>query len=105
MHLKIIFNSIFCFTFLIVFRSESEVAQCVQLSVTPQSMGFSRPEYWSGQPFPSLGALHNPGIEPRSPALQKDSLPAEPRGKPCFSKRDVQFAILKERGMLLHNLL
>ena len=39
-------------------------------------------EYWSGQPFPSPGHLLNPGIEPRSPALQVDSLPAEPQGKP-----------------------
>ena len=44
--------------------------------------GFFRPEYWSGEPFPSSGDLPNPGIEPRSPALQKDSLPAEPPGKP-----------------------
>ena len=43
--------------------------------------GFSRPEYWSGQPFPSPGDLANPGIEPRSPALQADSLPVEPPGK------------------------
>ena len=41
-------------------------------------MEFSRPEYWSGWPFPSPGDLPNPGIEPRSPALQVDSLPAEP---------------------------
>ena len=45
-------------------------------------MEFSRPEYWSGQPFPSPGDLPNPGIEPRSPAWQEDSLPAEPQGKP-----------------------
>ena len=45
-------------------------------------MEFSRPEYWSGQPFPSPGDLPNPGNEPRSPALQADSLPAEPQGKP-----------------------
>ena len=45
-------------------------------------MRFSRPEYWSGEPFPSPGDLGNPGIEPRSPALQVDSLPAEPQGKP-----------------------
>ena len=45
-------------------------------------MGFSRPEYWSGQPFPSPGDLPNPEIEPRSPTLQADSLPAEPPGKP-----------------------
>ena len=45
-------------------------------------MEFSRPECWSGQPFPSLGDLPNPGIEPRSPTLQADSSPAEPEGKP-----------------------
>ena len=45
-------------------------------------MEFSRPEYWSGKLFPSPGDLPNPGIEPRSPALRVDSLPAEPQGKP-----------------------
>ena len=45
-------------------------------------MEFSRPEYWSAWPFPSPGDLPNPGIEPRSPALGADSLPAEPQGKP-----------------------
>ena len=45
-------------------------------------MEFSKPEYWSGQPFPSPGDLPNPGIKPRSPTLQLDSLPAEPQGKP-----------------------
>ena len=52
------------------------------LPQTIQSMGFSRPEHWSGQPFPSPGDLPDPGIKPRSPALQADSLPAEPPGKP-----------------------
>ena len=47
-----------------------------------QSMEFSRPGYWSGKPFPSPGDLPNPGIEPRSPSLQADSLPAEPQGTP-----------------------
>ena len=45
-----------------------------------KSMEFSRPVYWSGEPFPSQGDLPNPGIETRSPALQADSLPAEPQG-------------------------
>ena len=44
-------------------------------------MEFSRPDYWSGQHFPSPGDLPNPGIEPRSPELQADSLSAEPQGK------------------------
>ena len=43
--------------------------------------GFSRQEYWSGLPCPP-GDHSNPGIEPRSPALQADSLPSEPPGKP-----------------------
>ena len=57
----------------------------VGLFATPQtihSVEFSRPEYWSGQPFPSPGDLPNPGIKCRSPALQADSLPADPPGKP-----------------------
>ena len=45
-------------------------------------MEFSRPEHWRGQPFPSPGDFPNPGIKPRSPVLQADSLPAEPPGKP-----------------------
>ena len=48
----------------------------------PLSLGFSRREYWSGLPFPSPGELPNPRIEPRFPALQADSLPSEPTGKP-----------------------
>ena len=45
-------------------------------------MEFSRPENWSGLPFPSPGNLPNPGKEPRSPTSQADSLPAELQGKP-----------------------
>ena len=48
----------------------------------PPSMGFSRQEYWSGVPFPSPGDLPDPGIEPRSPALEADALTSEPPGKP-----------------------
>ena len=40
------------------------------------------PEYWSGQPFSSLGNLPNPGIKPGFPALQVDSLPTALSGKP-----------------------
>ena len=63
---------------------------CVRLFATPwmatyqapRSMGFSRQEYWSGLPFASPGDFPNPGIEPRSLALQTDALPSEPLGKP-----------------------
>ena len=47
----------------------------------PLSLGFSRQEYY-GLPFPSPGNLPDPGIKPVSPALQMDSLPTEPPGKP-----------------------
>ena len=71
-------------------ESESKVTQscptvCDPWTVAHQaspSMGFSRQEYWSGLPFPSPGDLLDPGIEPRSPALQVDSLPTEPQRKP-----------------------
>ena len=65
---------------------------CVQLFVipwtvthqAPLSMGFSRQGYCSELPCPPPEDLSNPGIEPRSPALQADSLPSEPPGKPCI---------------------
>ena len=44
-------------------------------SHAPLSMGFSRPEYWSRLICPPPGDLPDPGIKPRSPALQADSLP------------------------------
>ena len=46
------------------------------------SMKFFRQEYWSGLPFLSARDLPKPGIEPRSPALQADSLPPEPLCSP-----------------------
>ena len=45
------------------------------------------------EPFPSPGYLPNPGTEPRSPALQADSLPAEPPGKPCFVAGEFKVAV------------
>ena len=50
------------------------------------SMEFSRQEYWGGLPFPSPGDIPDPGTEPASPALQADSLPSEPPGKPVIGK-------------------
>ena len=47
----------------------------------PLSVGFSRQEHWSGLPFSPPGDLPGPGMEPRSPALQADSVPSQPPGK------------------------
>ena len=73
--------------------------------------GFSRQEYWRGLPCPPPGYIPNPGIKPTSsqaPALQMDSLPAEPQGKPhiyiythtiytiCVSDHNIKFYILKD---------
>ena len=68
----------------------SEVLSRVQLCVIPWtvayqallSIEFSKQEQWSGLPFPHPEDLPDPGIEPRSPALQADALPSEPPGKP-----------------------
>ena len=48
----------------------------------PLSMEFSRQEYWSEWPFPSPGDFPSLGIKALFPALQEDSLPSEPPGKP-----------------------
>ena len=57
---------------------------------TPQSVEFSRQEYWSGFPFPSPGDLPNPGIEPRSPTFQADALTSKPPGNMNESKTYVR---------------
>ena len=48
-------------------------------------MGFSGQEYWNGLPFSIPGDILDPGIEPRSPALQADSLPTDPIGNSLFT--------------------
>ena len=65
-----------------IYRRGGLVAKSCLTLVTPWtvachslSLGFSRQEHWSGLPFPSTGDLPNPGIKPRCPALQADSLP------------------------------
>ena len=68
-------------------RKKMQSLSPVQLFVTPWTvafhaltcMGFSRQQYWSGLPFPPPGDLPKPGIEPRTPALQVDALPSQPR--------------------------
>ena len=74
-----------------VFNTCVLAQSCLTLATTwtiahqvPPSMGFPRQEYWSGLPFPILGVLPDPGIEPTSPALASDSLPIAPPGKPLL---------------------
>ena len=69
-----------------IFATRWTVVHQVLLSVE-----FSRQEYWSGVPFPSPGNLPDPGIQPRSPALQADSLLSEPPGKPQNIRKDMEF--------------
>ena len=64
---------------LLLLSHSSRVQLCVTLWTAacqaPLSMGFSRQEHWSGLPCPPPGDLPDPGIKPRSHALQVDSLP------------------------------
>ena len=55
----------------------------------PLSLKLFRQEYWSGLPFPSPGDLPNPGMEPRPPALQADSLPSEALRKPPWKINNI----------------
>ena len=62
----------------------------------PMSMGFPRQEYWSGLLFPPPGDLSDQGIEPESPALpalQVNTLPTEPLGKPKYCD-SAQFSLV-----------
>ena len=59
---------------------------------TKQFLKFSRLEYWSGQTFPSLGDLPNPGIKPRSLPLQVGSLPSESQEKSSFVTNTTNFS-------------
>ena len=71
---------------------KSRSLSCVQLFAIPWtvacqaslSAGFSRQGHWSGSPCPSLGDLPDPGIKPRSPESQADSLQFELPGKPLL---------------------
>ena len=51
--------------------------------------------------IPSPGDLPEPGIEPRSPALQADALPSEPPGKPDERERYIQLNAEFQYGILL----
>ncbi|KAI4578651.1 hypothetical protein MJT46_000019 [Ovis ammon polii x Ovis aries] len=64
--------------------SDSVVTPCTTACQAPLSMGLPRQEYWSALPSPPPGHLPDPGIKPRSPALQVDSLPLSHQGRPLI---------------------
>ena len=80
-------------------RGKWKLLSPVQLFVTPwtvahqapQHMEFSRKEYWSGLPCPPPGDLPDPGIKPRTPALQADSLPFKSRKPSVKEERDAYY--------------
>ena len=82
--------------------SEVKSLSCVQLFATQWTvaykaslpMEFSRQSYWSRLPLPSPEDLPEPGIEPGSPALQADTLPSEPPGKPTYCPEHKWFYFL-----------
>ena len=76
-------------------KRKCQSLSCVQLFATPWAearqaplfMVFSRQEYWRGLPCPSPGDLLDPGIEPKSPALQADYLLFQLPGKPIYYRK------------------
>ena len=89
-----LFDWVVCFSGIELYGGGLVAKSCPTLATpwtvacqAPLFMRFSKQEYWSGLPFPSLGDLPNRGIKPRSSALQADSLLTEPWGKPlsCMS--------------------
>ena len=101
----------FLFYTWLVLVAQSYPTLCNPMDCSPLSMRFSRQGYWSGLPLPSPGDLPNPGIEPRSPALQANSLPTGLQGKPRTQREkaaviaQVQFSDwgLEDEGDDLHN--
>ena len=87
--MSLVFSILFSFK---IYWLKVKSDSCVQLFATPWtvayqaslSMGFSRQEYWNELPFSSPGDLPNPGIEPRSSALQADAFPSEPPGNQTY---------------------
>ena len=84
------------------------VLSCVQLFAIPSTiahqaplfMGVSRQEYWSGFPFPPLGDLPDPGIEPTSlvsPALAGNSWPLCHLGSPMRLKSTLKCECIMNR--------
>ena len=105
----------FCFTWVLNHSVISESLQPCGLYTARLlcPWGFSRQEYWGRLSCPPSGDVPNPGIKPRSPTLQVDSLPSEPPGKPMnigvsslsllqgvFLTQDLNWGLLHGRWIL-----
>ena len=79
--------------------SDSLQPHGLQHTKLPCPWGLSRQEHWSALPCPPPGDFPNPEIEPRSPSLKADSLPAEPPGKPqrCPNKIRLDLCLKKRK--------
>ena len=80
-----------------------KLLSCVWLFTTPwtiQPLELSRPEYWSGEPFPSPGDLPNSEIKPESPVLQADSLPTELSGNPILTDALITSGVIRSLNTL-----
>ena len=75
---NVYFPGMFHLYFIPSWKWKCKSLSCVQLFVTPWTVEFSRPEYWTGLPFPFPGDLSKPAIELKSPTLQADSFPSKP---------------------------
>ena len=62
-------------------------------------MDFSKQEYWSQLPLSPPGDLPDPGIEPKSPALQAGSLLSEPPRKPQNNSEEYFMKLLEHMGI------
>ena len=76
------------FMYIMCLVAQSWLTLCNPMDCNPPGSscpwGFSRQEYWDGLLCPPAGHLPSPGIKPRSPALQADSLPSETPEKPMY---------------------
>ena len=84
------------FTLIIMLFSQSCPTLCDPMDCSPPGSSVHRilqARVLEGLPFPPPGDL-NPGVEPRSPALQADSLPNEQPGKPEIVLKNFFFVSL-----------
>ena len=79
---------------MVVKSSEVKVAQSCPTLCDPMDYGILQARILEWVAFPSPGDLPNSGIEPRSPTLQVDSLPAEPPGKPSDDGKTLKVPLI-----------